>query len=95
MLVQFLADLERMVKFAHELLFLVCQFAWMGWVDSGETVACHLVFLTVNGAYATHIVNIVKHAAVEHVPFRAAFEYLCLLLKLYYTYCLVHLCSQL
>ena len=95
MLVQLLADAERVVQLLHEVGLLRGELVGLGGVDRWEVAALHLVLLAINGAVAPLVINPTEHAAILHLPLGATAEYLGLSLKLQHGYGLMHLGGKL
>ena len=95
MLVQLLADAERVVQLVHEVGLLGSELVGLLRVDGGEVAALHLVGLAIDGAEVLIVVNGTQHAAVGHLPLGVAKEYLGLGLELQHGYGLVHLGGEL
>ena len=95
MLVQLLADAERVVQLANEVGLLSGELIRLLRVDGGEVAALHLVGLAIDGAEVLIVVYSAQHAAIQHLPLGVAEEDGCLGLELQHGNGLVHLGCEL
>ena len=95
MLVQLLADAERVVQLLHQVGLLGGKLVGVLGIDGGEVAALHLVGLAIDGAGALLVIYHTEHAAVLHLPLGATVKYLGLGLKLQHSDGLVHLGGKL
>ena len=94
-LVQLLADAERVVQLAYQVGLLRGELIWVGRVDGGEVAALHLVGLAIDGAQMLIVVHGAEHAAIQHLPLGVALEDGSLGLELQHCNGLVHLGGEL
>ena len=93
-LVQFLADHERMAKSLHQFLFFGRQFVGMLRIYCGEIMIVKLIFFSVQCDSALLIVHEVEECSVLHLPLGMTFIELRLFLELNNRNSLVHECCE-